>query len=98
MRFTLSTITPDDVIRHARLDDADEEETMHLQVMISAAQSFCLSYTGLTPEEADEYPDMAMAAIIIAADLYDNRSYTVDKDTVNPTVSTILGMHSRNLL
>lgn len=98
MSLTLSTITPDDVIRHTRLDEVDEEETMHLQGMICAAQSFCLSYTGLTAEEADQYPDMAMAAMIIAADLYDVRSYTVDKDTVNPTVSTILGMHARNLL
>ena len=98
MRYTLSTITPDDVILHARLDDVSKEEMMHLQVIINSAQSFCLSYTGLTEEEADEYPDMALAAMILAADMYDVRSYTVDKDTVNPTVSTILGMHSRNLL
>ena len=95
--MTLGTLTPYDLCQYGRIDPNPAEETL-LCGILEAAKSYCLSHTGLTAEEAEAYPDIALAALTIAADLYDNRSMTVGEDTVNPVISAILGAHARNLL
>lgn len=95
--MVLSQLSPQEVRQYGRID-TDYFDDALIEALISAASAFCLSYTGLTAEEADQYEDIALAATVIAVDMYDNRSMIVDKDTVNPTVSAILGLHSRNLL
>lgn len=92
----LSTLTVDDMRQYGRIDDDESPEL--LEQILFAAESFCLSYTGLSAAEADEFPDVAVVALVVACDMYDNRSVTVDKDTVSPTVSAILGMHRRNFM
>ena len=41
---------------------------------------------------------MTVACCCIIDDMYNNRSMTVSRDTLNPTARQILDMHSRNLL
>lgn len=95
--MTLSTLSPYEVRQYGRID-LDPAEDPLLCAILDAAKAYCLSHTGLTAEEAEFYPDLALAALVIAVDLYDNRSMTVDETNVNPTVSAILGAHARNLL
>ena len=94
--MTLSALTSGDVRQYARVDDAEEDAL--LDGILAAARSFCLSYTGLTADEADRCPDMALAALIVSADLYDTRSYAVDRANVNPAAASILGMYARGLV
>lgn len=56
------------------------------------------SYTGLSEEEMDAHEDLAIAVLVLCADLYENRLTTVDTANVNRTVSCILGMHCKNLI
>lgn len=46
----------------------------------------------------DAYPDFVIVVYILIQDMYDNRSFYVDKNNLNKVVDTILGMHSKNLL
>lgn len=46
----------------------------------------------------DEHEDLAIAVLVLCADLYENRLTTVDTANVNRTVSCILGMHCKNLI
>ena len=95
--MTLGTLTPDDLRLYSRIDPDPDEEGLICGIL-AASRSYCLSHTGLSEMEAEEYPDLALAALVVAADLYDTRSMTVQEDKVNPVVSAILGAHARNLL
>lgn len=88
--LTLATLTAPDLRLYGRIDEESDEM---LDALLEAARAFCLSYTGLRPDEAEKYPDIAVAALVVAADLYDTRSMTVERDTVNPTVRAILDLH-----
>jgi len=46
----------------------------------------------------DAYEDFVIAVYVLCQDMYDNRSYYVEKDNVNKVVESILGMHCLNLL
>lgn len=88
---TLSAATVANYL-HIEADDA------LISPLISAAQSFCCSYTGHTLAELDEFDDVDMAALIWISDMYDQRTEHTDKPINNPAVTTILSMYSCNLL
>lgn len=92
----VSEILTKDVAEYLRLDDDFEEKS--LQPLLSAAQDFVKSYTGLDPEEIDEHEDFYIVIMILCQDMYDNRCMYVDKNNLNKVVETILGMHCVNLL
>lgn len=75
----------------------DEDDTLITAILV-AAKAFVTGFTGLSAELQDEHEDISMAVFILASELYDNRSYTVDNEAVNPVIKTILNMHSVNLL
>ena len=76
----------------------DETEGLTVSVMLEAAKQYVLSYTGLKAEAADELQDLTIAILVLCADMYDNRSMTIDSAQVNTTVRSILDMHSVNLV
>jgi hypothetical protein len=96
----ISEITLDDICQQSRVDyNADDaQETALLTAMKTAAVEFVRAYTGLSDEEMDEHEDLTIAVLVLAADMVDNRTMTVDKNNVNRVVDTILGMHCRNLI
>ena len=51
-----------------------------------------------TLEEIDKHEDFVIAVYVLVQDMYDNRSYYVDKNNLNKVVETILGMHAVNLI
>lgn len=91
----LSEITPDDAVSFVRIEGDDARS---VTALIEAAKSFVLNYTGLTEEEADTKPDLAVAALVIVGDLYEHRDMTAETAAENRTVKTILGMYCRNLI
>ena len=75
-----------------------QEETAEILRMKAAAIAFVKGFTGLSEEELDQHEDITIAVLMLIADMYDNRQIQVDKNTINRTADTILGMHSVNLL
>ena len=88
------------LLRHLRLepDYVDELEMQTVSAVYDAALSYVYERCGIDAEYADEYPDIAIAVLILARDMYDNRSLYVDKANVNRAVESILSCHDFNLL
>ncbi len=88
-----------EVIRaHCGISDMSGETTVLLEMYKSAATAFILGYTGISKDELNEYEDITVACCCIVDDMYNNRSMTVSRETLNPTARQILDSHSRNLL
>lgn len=92
----VSGLTDKDVLAFLRLDGTEGDVSP--SALLAAATAYVKSYTGLTDAEMDEHEDLAIAELILCADLYENRLTTVDTANVNRTVSCILGMHCKNLI
>lgn len=93
----VSEITINNVVEYLRLEDGEYNEA-EIENLLNVAKQFVKSYTGLTDEEIDQHEDFYIVIMILCQDMYDNRSYYVDKNNLNKVVETILGMHSVNLL
>lgn len=95
----ISEITAQDCAEYIRYDDiltSDDEKL--LNNLLGVAKTFICEYTGRTSEQADNYPDFVIVALILVQDMWDNRTLYIDKDNLNKVVDCILGMHSVNLL
>ena len=90
----LSELTPEIAATHVRTAVDDSV----LPIYLDGARYHVLSYTGLTMEQADEKDDLAVAALILTADMYDNRQATVESDKVNRVLDSLLSVHRVNLL
>ena len=96
----VSKITVKDLANYLKLDYSSlaEEEIMELATFLQVAQRFISDYTGLSETEIDKHETFVIAVFVLVQDMYDNRSFYVDKSNLNRVVETILGMHSVNLL
>jgi hypothetical protein len=95
-----SAITVDDLILYLRLNAGELTlgERAELSRILDSARQWILSYTGLTPSECDNYADFDVAIYVLSQDMYDTRSFYVDKNNVNQVVKNILDMHSKNYI
>ena len=91
----VSEITADHVAEYLRIDEAGASDK--LQPVLTAAKSYISSYTGIPLVELDDYEEFYVAVMVLCQDMYDNRSYYVERNYVNKTVSSILDLHRRNL-
>lgn len=66
--------------------------------ILTASKNYVKNYTGLTDAEIDTKEDITLVVLVLANEMYSNREYTVDKNILNPVVTSILNMHSVNLL
>jgi len=94
----VSEITVQDLADYIRLDELTADDTNTLNNLLSISKSFIASYTGLTADQIDTYPDFVIVVLILCQDMWDNRTLYVDNENLNKVVDTILGMHSVNLL
>lgn len=92
----VSEITAGHVAEYLRIDS--EDGTDGIRRILAAAKSYICNYTGIPLEEIDNYEEFYTAVMVLCQDMYDNRSYYVERNYVNRTVSTILDMHRRNLV
>lgn len=90
----ISELTLETLAEYINIDATD---TL-LPAMKEAAIAYCVSYTGHTAEELDEYEDVWIAVAALVSDMYDNRSVNVKDCGVNRTVEAILSMHRCNFL
>lgn len=99
----LSELTADIVMDYCGIsnDNIGDITTADLinKVLLPAAREFIKSHTGLTAEQCDEHEEFPFACMVLVDDMYTHREYTIKSDRqLNPTVATILGMHSVNYL
>lgn len=109
----ISEITIDDLkaYSHVYITDDDNLFTIILASVINYISSYTGLPLVAPPDDPnttdvnesdvpilDDYEDLTMAVFVLANDMYDNRIYNVDRAEINPIVSSILGMHSVNLL
>ena len=96
----VSGITVKNLVEYLKIDYSSllEEEITEIAVFLQTAISFIQSHTGLTLEEIDKHEDFVIAVYVLVQDMYDNRSYYVDKNNLNKVVETILEMHAVNLI
>lgn len=94
----ISEITLEDLADYLRLPEPYSSEAELLTTIKAAAINFVVGVTGLKLEQLDDYPDLTLAVYILAQDMYDNRTYYVDKSNISDTASTILNMYRTNLL
>ena len=98
--MVVSDITVKNLADYLKLDynSLSEEEVLELAAFLNAAETFIVDYTGLTLSQIDEHESLTVAIYVLVQDMYDNRTYYVDKNNLNRVVSMILDMHSINLL
>ncbi len=96
----VSEITIKNLSDYLKIDfeSLTEEETAELSTFLSSAKAFISEYTGLNAKEIDGHETFVIAIYVLVQDMYDNRSYYVDKSNLNQVVEHILNMHSVNLL
>lgn len=101
----VSEITEQIVADYIREDGYSAQTTLGIPEILTAAKAYVSLYTGIPQTSDDEsvktlddYADFYIAVLVLCQDMYDNRSYYVDRNNVNKVVETILGMHSVNLL
>jgi uncharacterized phage protein (predicted DNA packaging) len=74
------------------------EDDQLFSSILPACKSYIKGYTGLDETKLDTHEDLSIALMVLANELYDNRSFTVENNKVNMVVKSILDMHSVNLL
>lgn len=96
----ISEITIDTLETFLKLnkDELEQEEIQELEMILSGAIAYVKSYTGYTETELDKYAELTLAVLVIAQDMYDDRTMVIDKDKLNLVLKTTLGMHQNNLL
>ena len=98
----LSELNPEYMKGFLHIDELFDTEAPVLQACLDSAKQFIFSQTGLTAEQADGYADLSSAAAMLAADLFDNRNFTlqsgVKASQVNPAVDAILSQYRMNLM
>lgn len=68
------------------------------EIKFSVAPAIGLTVTASYDAGIDAFEDFYIVFMILCQDMYDNRSMYIDKNNLNRTVETILGMHCVNLL
>ena len=92
----LSQLTANDLANYLRLEQDDDAAL--LVGILAAAQSAVLNYAGVTAEEADALPELALAALVVGADLYEHRTMQVDNNNINMTARGLMDLHRSNLI
>ena len=95
--MVISEIKKQNVIDFLRLDDGQAQDKL-LTAIMDAARQYIMDYTGLTEDELDEHEDFYVAYMVLVQDMYDDRSYYIDKSNVNRVVDSILFRHRTNFV
>ena len=93
MKF--SQITVDEVVEYCNAYESDKKI---LNIILVAAKSHIKGITGRTEEDLDKLEDVTIAVLILCNEMFENRGMSVNSDKANKLITSILDMHSVNLL
>ena len=96
--MSVSDITIQDIANYLRIGEVDSDVESELEVYLKVAKKYIKDETGLKAEELDDHEDFIIAIYVLCQDMYDNRTFYVDKNNTNKVIETILGRHRINLL
>lgn len=93
----ISDLTIADLKAYCR---AEDDEDGIFSIILSACKAYIKGQTALTDEQMDEYEDLTIAAMILASDMYDNRSYQQKdtKVTANLAAKAIIDQYVMHIL
>ncbi len=94
----VSDITTTDLAEYIRIYELTTDDTNTLNTLLLVAKTFIKNYTGRTDEELDLFQDFVIVVLILVQDMWDNRTFYVDKSNLNYVIESILNMHAVNLL
>jgi hypothetical protein len=102
----ISEVTVQNLKDYAREYNDDQATNDAFNLILTAVKLYISNYTGLPlvgdPANGisgcDDFEDLTIALLVLSNEMYDNRTFTVDNDKVNPVIKSILDMHSVNLL
>jgi uncharacterized phage protein (predicted DNA packaging) len=92
----ISEITIDNLKDYAHVYHNDDDQLF--SSILPACKSYIKGYTGLSIDQMDEKEDLTIALMVLANEMYDNRTFSVENNKVNTVIKSILDMHSINLL
>lgn len=94
----ISDVTTEEVRKYCKADE-DEEEVI-FEIILDACKAFIRGQTGLTDEGMDKYEDLTIALLILASDMYDNRTYQQKevKVTANLAAKAIIDQYQMTIL
>ena len=69
------------------------EDDLFIEMALDSAKSYVCHYCKRSAEDLDEIPEVCMAVLVLMAHFYDNRSLETDTETLNDTISKMLGSH-----
>ena len=69
------------------------EDDLFIEMALDSAKSYVCHYCKRSAEDLDEIPEVCMAVLVLMAHFYDNRSLETDTETLNYTISKMLGSH-----
>lgn len=96
-----SELQASDLLAHLRIAQqwATSEDAAFAGACLDAARAYVADHCGIDAAYMDAHGDIAVAVLVLAGDMFDNRSAYVDDGIApNRTVEAILGHHSRNLV
>lgn len=92
----ISEVTIEHLKSYAHVTHDADNDTF--TTILAASRSYIQSYTGLTLEAMDTHEDLTIALMVLSNEMYENRVYMVEGSSINRVITTILNMHSTNLL
>lgn len=94
----VSDIQVTDVTDYLRLSEVTDEDTSLLTTALNVAKEFVKSYTGLDDAGMDAHEDLVIVIYVLCQNMYDDRTYYVDKSNINNVVESILNLHCTNFM
>ena len=94
----VSDITVTDVTDYLRIPEVTAEDTALLTTALNVAKQYVMSYTGLDAEGMDAHEDLVIVIYVLCQNMYDDRTYYVDKGNINNVVESILNLHCTNFM
>lgn len=80
--------------------DGDEDNRL-IGAILEGAKDYIVKYTGQSLDQLEESEDLTVAVLVLVAELYDNRTISVNERInlrINSMLESLIGRYSVNLL
>ena len=80
--------------------DGDEDDRL-IGAILEGAKDYIVKYTGQSLEQLEESEDLTIAVLVLVAELYDNRTISVNERInlkINSMLESLIGRYSVDLI
>ena len=95
-----SELSMETICGHLRIakEYLQKGEEAYIEALRRSAIAYVCDHCNVTPGYVDGHEDLAVAVLVLIADMYDQRGRYVDASHPNRTVEAILSHHDYNLV